>query len=244
MALSGKRLAAGGVRVAGIVGKDHVTRQAQMAGVAPPARVVLLVVLQQERRRRQRVELRPEHRDVRDALFLVDDQVLDDVQVLGLGLGAEGRRDPRGMCLRSSCGRGGRRSTSPTPGGRAAARGATPAVASPSGVTVTGSVTGAYSRPRVASTLYFPAGSVSVAGPAAWKYVISNGPDLAIEAVVGVAPGVVGRPAAAVLAGDREPRRHGAPEASVTVTPQRARRAEVAAATGRRDASRPRLPGS
>jgi hypothetical protein len=34
-------------------------------------------------------------------------------------------------------------------------------------------VTGAYSSPRVATTVYFPAGRVSVAAPLEWKYVNS-----------------------------------------------------------------------
>ena len=61
--------------------------------MAPVAGVVLLVVLDAAS---SRVEtgsrLRREARHVRDPLLLVDDQVLDDVQVLGLGLRAQARR--------------------------------------------------------------------------------------------------------------------------------------------------------
>ena len=88
----GKEARRGRVRVARVVRQDEVLLQAEVPRVAPPARVVLLVVLDQRRRGGDRVEGRGEPRDVRDALLLVDDQVLDDVQVFGLGLRAQARR--------------------------------------------------------------------------------------------------------------------------------------------------------
>ena len=148
-------------------------------------------------------------RDVGDALLLVDDQVLDDVQVLGLGLRAQVRRVVAVVRRRSSCGRAGRRSTSraragPSRRSRREARASPSRPPRPSTVAAHRRVLEPARREH-----RVPPGRQRQRRPSprAWKYVISNGRTVAVEAVVGVAPGVVGRPAAAVGAGHREPRR-------------------------------------
>ena len=108
-------------------------------------------------------------RDVRDALLLVDDQVLDDVEVLGFRLCAQPRRvvavgaavvhvNVQVAAPPAACGKihqALEAERARTPSRRRRPRRAR--------------ATGAYSSPRVARTVYFPAGSVSVAEPLAWK---------------------------------------------------------------------------
>ena len=60
--------------------------------MTPVAGVVLLAVQHDVLRSRCRVDAAAAVRDVRNALFLVDDQRIDDIQVLGLGLQHEMRR--------------------------------------------------------------------------------------------------------------------------------------------------------
>ena len=120
----------GGARVAGVVGQEVVVTQAEEAHVPPEARVVLLAVHEQEARRGDGVGPAAPGVDVGDALLLVDDEVLEDVQALPPVPAARGARASCGRPRRSSCARGGRRPSVPPRGGRpgatAAARPSSP----------------------------------------------------------------------------------------------------------------------
>jgi hypothetical protein len=74
-----------GVPVAHVVGQQVMVLEVQKAHVPPETRVVLLRMKQQARpARRVRRAARLEVTDVRNALFLVDEQVVNDVEVLGV----------------------------------------------------------------------------------------------------------------------------------------------------------------
>ena len=81
-----------GVRLARVVRQQVVVAQPEQRRVAPEAGVELLPMHEKEERRRHRVGRRPEGGDVGDALLLVDDQVLDEVEAFGHGLEGQVRR--------------------------------------------------------------------------------------------------------------------------------------------------------
>jgi hypothetical protein len=73
------------VPVGGVVRQQVVVLEVQQAHVAPETRVVFLRVEEEPlAARRIGLAARLEIRDVRDPLFLVDEQVVDDVEVLGV----------------------------------------------------------------------------------------------------------------------------------------------------------------
>ena len=181
----------GGVGLAGVVGEQVVIPQPEQGGVPPEAGVELLAVHEQEPRAGNGIGRGAERVDVGDALLLVDDQVLDQVEALPPGPGRRGERACCGSARRSSCGRGGRRPTSPGPAGRpvGAARDGRPCVSSAARVSSWRRV--AYSGPRQASTTTTPAGTVSAARPSRVEVAVLEGLLAAHEGFVGVTPGVV-----------------------------------------------------
>ena len=73
------------VTIARVVGQQQVIGKVQEAEMPPEARVVLLC-MQEHAFAARGIRVRPEVLDVRNALFLVDDQVLHHVEVFGRGL--------------------------------------------------------------------------------------------------------------------------------------------------------------
>ena len=81
-----------GIRVAGVARQQDAAPEAEDAEVAPVARVEFLPVHDERPGRRCRVDPHPARGDVGDALLLVHDEILDDVEILGLRLQHEVRR--------------------------------------------------------------------------------------------------------------------------------------------------------
>ena len=82
----------GGVGIPGVFGEQVVRGEAQDPQVTPDTGVKFLGVPEQQRGARYRIGVRSEIGDIGNPLFLVDDQILDNVQILGPRLKREMRR--------------------------------------------------------------------------------------------------------------------------------------------------------
>ncbi len=97
--VGGKQAGCGCVGVRGVAGQKKISRQIQQAQMPPIAGVKFLPMQQKIGRGRGRIRLGAEVCDIRNALLFVDDQVFDNLQVLGRRLGHQVRG---GVAVRAS----------------------------------------------------------------------------------------------------------------------------------------------
>ena len=199
MAFVGSRLAGGGAGVARVVGQQQVAARGRGATGGPtswcgtPGRGAAASRLVETGSGSAR-----EPADVRDALLLVDDQVEDHVQVLGLGHGAQReRRRAVGAAVVHVHVQVAAPPPARRPVGDALERDALRARLARRRRRACGA-RGRYSSPRVTSSVTGPAGTSTAAPPCAVEVAVLDPALGPVEVVVGVAPRALGHEAAAV----------------------------------------------